>query len=295
MIALRLAEAMEQKGPHIRSNLLPWARQCFRKYPWRIADKSPYEVLVAEVLLKRTTATAAAKAYVGFLVKYPTLLHLATASEEELTEALGSVGLQQQRAKAMAQLARYLMENENGTVPSCLERLLKVPGLGDYSARAILTFGFGAPVAVLDANVERVVHRVFWKAMPTTPSRSLLQRAADALLPGEGHREFNFGLLDLGALVCRYVDPRCEQCPLNRLCDFYATGHSNRLMATPTHRLRDVRLAKGMGLAQLAKEAGVSKLTIIRIEAGRTTPQPKTIHKLAAALEVTPEELGILG
>lgn len=291
MITLDLTNALAEKKDIFQDSFLSWARCHFRDYPWRHQRQNPYAILVAELLLKRTTATAAANTYPTFFNKYPTLLHLATATEDELVQDLRPVGLYRQRAKAIYQMMRYLMENENGSLPNSLGRLLQVPGLGSYSARAILSFGFGFPVAVVDANVERVIERVFQKAIPKKRPHFLLQEIVDYMLPKETHRQFNFGLLDFGALVCRYVIPRCDDCVLNRICDFYATAESRDVAVTPIPRLRQVRLAKGLALAQLAVKAGVSKLTIIRIEAGQTVPQPRTVQKLAVALDVTPEEI----
>jgi len=183
-----------------------------------------------------------------------------------------------------------LVEWENGTVPDSLERLLNVPGLGVYSARAVLTFGYGIAVAVVDANVGRVLNRVLQESMPPKPTQSFLQEVADALLPEDAHRQFNFGLMDLGAIVCRYVRPDCRHCPLDVVCDFYRSGSIANL---PASRLREVRRAKRVGLAELARKAGVSKLTIVNIEAGRTAPQERTLRKIADALGVHVENLAL--
>lgn len=249
-------------------------------------------------MLKRTTATAAARAYEKFLTKYPTLIQLATATEEDLAQDLAPVGLYQQRAKAIPKLARYLIEEESGIIPALLDQLLKVPGLGAYSARAILSFGFNIPVAVVDANVERVLTRVFKDALPARASARLLQEAADTLVPHENHREYNFGLLDLGALVCRYTGPLHEDCPLKDICDYYQHKKGGLIREEPASyetaagmKLRSTRRQKGFALTRLAKLSGVSKLTIIRIESGKTSPRAETLRKLAAVLNVEPDQL----
>ena len=287
----KVREDLRLRGPAVQRSILRWAAGHTRNFPWRSPGRAPYEVLIAEVLLKRTTASAVARVYESFLAQFCSVQGIAHADAEMVASALSTVGLQRQRAKAIKALAEYLVEEEGGDVPRDLLSLLKVPGLGEYSARAVLSFGLGVPVGVLDANVERVLHRVFQSSLSDRPSRPVLQALVNALLPEAAHREFNFGLLDLGALVCRYVEPRCEQCPLGGLCDFYGSGQSAGPASKLSTRLREVRIAKGLSLTCVAQEAGVAKLTIINIEASRTVPQLATIRKLAMALGVEPSDL----
>ena len=277
--------------------ILEWASRNLCDYPWR-RQRSPYEILVAELLLKRTTATAAARVYEDFVTRFPSVADIASAEEEEVISALSTLGLQRQRARAMKGLANWILTNEGGCIPNELERLLAVPGLGSYSASAILSFGYDIPVAILDANVERILARVFMGTLPSRPSWTRLNAVAQSLLPRDKHREYNFGLLDLGRLVCRYVGPKCGECPLNSACDFYSHSSNatireepGRYSTEPVNRLRAIRLDKGLSLQQLAESAGVSKLTIIRIEAGRSSPRRETLVKLASALGVNPNQL----
>lgn len=255
-----------------------------RSYPWREAGRTAYQVMVAELLLKRTTATAASRVYVVFLGKYRTLESLASASEERLRGDLQPIGLSSQRAKAITGLVTYLLQRAGGAIPRCLDELLQVPGLGEYSARAILSFGHGMPTAVVDSNVERVIRRVFGSALPIRPSHHLIQEVADYLLPPPSHRAFNFALLDLGALVCRYSRPICEECPLASCCDYYLTPTETTPVGEAGRLLREARTKKRMSLVELANRAQVSKLTIVNIEAGRTTAREETVAKLESAL-----------
>ena len=284
----RLETAVEVKKTELQSAVLRWAVSNTRHFVWRNNCRSPYEIVVAELLLKRTTAAATAHVYEFFLWKYPNVDALALASEEELSQAFKSVGLYTQRAKAVGKLAQYLIEHEAGSIPNTLDQLIKVPGLGSYSARAVLSFGYGKPAAVVDANVVRVLSRVFQKEIPERPTANLLQQLADAVLPEKAHREFNFALLDLGALVCRYVKPHCNLCPLVNICDYHKLGQEPRHeKKTVALRVRQARLEKNFSLIKLAEDAHVSKLTIINIEAGRTKPRPETLKRLADALSVS--------
>ena len=277
--------------------VLQWGGQNFGDFPWRVS-RSPYEILLAELLLKRTTATAAARVYEGFLARFPSLQDIASAPDNELVRALTDVGLQRQRAHSMKNLASWLLSKHDGRVPPDLEELLRVPGLGDYSATAILSFGYGVRAAVLDTNVERILLRVFQDALPARPSRTVLREVAQNLLPKEGHREYNYALLDLGRLICRYANPLCGECPLASVCDFYrgANGRGIHQVEDATKaalpsKLRAIRRDRGLSLKRLAEIAKVSKLTVIHIEAGRTSPRRETLEKLAKALQVHPEEL----
>ena len=210
------------------------------------------------------------------------------SSEDSLADALANVGLQRQRAKAMKVLAIYLISEHAGVVPRDLESLRNVPGLGEYNSRAVLSFGYGTPEAVVDTNVTRVLHRIFRGALSPRSKQSVYQALADHVLPEEHHREFNLAMLDLRAMVCRYDRPRCEECPLRGECDFHGCRQGDN-EAGFTSQLSTIRVQHGIPLARLAARAGGSKPTTINIEHGRT--RPETVKKLAGALGVSPEKL----
>ena len=286
-----------QERSSFADRVLVWGARNFGDFPWRLR-RSPYEVLIAELLVKRTTATAASRVYEDFLVRFPSLQDVVSAPNEDLVNALSTLGLQNQRAHSMKHMAGWLLSKYDGTVPSNLEDLLDVPGLGDYIATATLSFGHGVRAAILDTNVERILLRVFRTKLSPRPSRTSLREVAQFLLPKDRHREYNYGLLDLGRLICTYANPKCEECPLASVCDFYknSTGQvahqvgGNSAEALPGN-LRAIRRDRGLSLERLADVAKVSKLTVIRIEAGRTSPRRKTLEKLGRALQVCPDEL----
>ena len=169
---------------------------------------SAYEVLVAEVLLKRTTARAAARVFPTFICQFPDIECVRQALLEQLEAALQPVGLYRQRAKGLKEMAEYLVVKHKGQVPRGLPDLVKVPHLGPYSARAILSFGHGIPAAIVDSNVQRVLGRLYRQRLGEAPSLSDTQVLADLVLDPEHHQAFNWALLDLGATVCRYDVPR---------------------------------------------------------------------------------------
>jgi A/G-specific adenine glycosylase len=292
-----LVQAIITRSKAIQDGLVAFAQGGERRsYPWRKQDCTPYEVLVAELLLKRTTATIASRTYADILSRFPTPPALKDAELNDVAAILAPLGLNWQRARSMKAMALHLLEHEDGKVPNDLQRLLRVPGLGDYGARAVLSFSYGVPAAIVDSNVERVLRRVFYTSMPEKPNLRLYQAMADTLLPQDRHREFNFGMLDLGALVCRPVAPLHQQCPLSKVCDYYRTvqeepGVQIEGRFAALSPLRKARQGKGLTLVQLAALSKVTKRTILSIEHGRSSPSEKTLEKLAAVLGVTPSDL----
>jgi A/G-specific adenine glycosylase len=285
-----IPQGVLEKRDAVRHILVVWGRNHQHLYPWR-RNRSPYEVLVAEVLLKRTTARAVERVYERFLRSYPGPEALVSVPIDQVARDLGSVGLQWQRARALKRLAVHLIEHEGTEVPRDLNRLLRVPSLGDYGARAVLSFGYGVPLAVVDGNVRRILERVFHRSLPRPANTSFLQKIADALLPPAAHQQFNFAMLDLGRSVCRPVNPRHDVCPLKGICDFAQLGPQLSHRTRPPSALRAARLGAGLSLIELARQAGVGKLTIINIEAGRTTPRERTGQKLASILGLPVSQL----
>lgn len=212
--------AAPRNTTEVRLTLLAWSDDHRRQFPWREKTASDYEVLVAEVLLKRTTARAAARVFPAFIWQFPDVESVRRAGVEEIEKILEPVGLYRQRAKGFKELAEYLAVEHSGKVPGALPDLLKVPHLGPYSARAIMSFGHGMPAAIVDSNVQRVLGRLYRRRLGDAPSVADTQALADLVLDREHHQAFNWALLDLGATICRYDVPRCSSCPLAGPCDF---------------------------------------------------------------------------
>ena len=140
--------------------------------------------------------------------------------------------------------------------------------------------------------------RVFGNSLPPRPSKTELNEVAKQLLPLGKHQEYNYGLLDLGRLVCRYTNPKCNVCPLSSICDFPGKSiaeHGGVESTDPSgsihSKLKIARQQNGLSLQRLAELAGISKLTVIRIESGKSTPRRETLKRLAIALQVEPGEL----
>lgn len=117
-------------------------------------------------------------------------------------------------------IASYLMTEYAGQIPHSEEELLGIPYVGNYTANAVLSFGYGIPTAIVDSNVERIIKRVFLGHLKAR-GLGVVQAVANILAPSEDNQLYNYALLDLGAIVCRYGLPRCRLCPINKWCDYY--------------------------------------------------------------------------
>ena len=267
--------------------LLRWSSDHLRDFPWRRqGNLTPYRVLVAELLLKRTTAPAAARVYLPFLGLFPDLARLSEASYTELETAFSPLGLQKQRAKSTLAMTGYLSAHHRSEIPSVLCDLLNVPGIGQYSSRAVLSFGFDRPFAVVDGNVQRILGRVYGSSISSSSPASHHQLIVDRLLPIDGHREFNYALIDIGSMVCRPSMPKCGECPLAEVCDFRngRARYSDMVLRPKDSLIKQTRERKQMSLVTLSALSGVSKPTIVNIEKGRSKSRPSTVNKLLDAL-----------
>jgi A/G-specific adenine glycosylase len=154
------------------------------------------------------------------LERWPTPNALAQAVPGEVSALLRPLGLQQKRAILLVTCARAIVRNHRGAVPRKPDDLQELPYVGQYASDAVLCFGFGRRRAVLDANVARIYRRVFGLSLLPLDLRHAdeLRRLAETVLPRRRVREFNWGLLDLGGLICKSRLPVCSQCPMLRIC-----------------------------------------------------------------------------
>jgi len=267
----------------IQSKVVNYYCDFGREFPWRDQYKEPYHILIAELLLKRTTAQSVSRIYAKILSQYPTIEDLLKAKKKDLQTLIEPLGLVNQRYAILKNAASYI--SDIGNFPVTLQGLLEIPGVGDYTARAILSFAFGKPFAVVDSNVIRIYNRLFLDFF----KRGVLsdyQELADYLLPLDKYREFNFGLLDISAEYCRPVYLHCEECPLSTLCEFesVAAKELHKIAEGLPKDLRDLRKKHGLSQVRLAELSGVSKRTIINIEKGRSVPTKPTLEKLSNVL-----------
>ena len=223
MLDKALVEDIQFKKRAIQEELLKWCKEYYRYFPWR-ENRTPYSILVAEVLLKRTTASAVNGMYENFLKMYPDVKVLAKANFKELETTLSKLGYHKVRTRILIEMANYILENHKGKIPKNKDRLLKIPHVGNYTANSILSFAYNIPAAILDTNVERIFRRVFLRNAPITTSLKPFQEIADSIMPKRNNQIYNYALLDLGGTVCISGLPRCHLCPIKSVCDYYLLG-----------------------------------------------------------------------
>jgi A/G-specific adenine glycosylase len=218
----------QQQFPAIRQSLLAWGKDHYRPFVWRLPN-DPYHILIAEKLLQQTAARDFVEdAYARLIDLFPTPAALAEASEEALREAFAPLGLQY-RAVELKRIGVTIVELHSGQVPEDLPELLALLGVGDYMARAVLCFGFGHQVPIVDTNIARVLYRIFGipGRFPSNPARKKsLIALARILLPENEAIPFNYAILDFAALVCIPRQPHCGECSLVGICRHQPDGAS---------------------------------------------------------------------
>ena len=293
-LQIKLSSAIETKKDDIQQGILSVQHGLFyREFSWRKDDVSIFHLLVAEVLLKRTTATSVSRIYLDVVGKYQNVAEMAEACKSELMVMLRPLGLYNQRSKSLIDLAKYVVRKNDGNIPSTLGELLQVPGLGEYSARAVLSFGYSVPAAIVDSNVIRIMTRVFQRCITSAASTVDYQGVADRLLPVEFHKEYNYCLLDVGSQICRPVKPLCERCPIGSVCDYKIDGAPIVKSTRVGIAVRTLRQKSHLSQVCLASMAKISKRTLVQTETGKTRPSKSTLRKLAKALNVNTGDLDI--
>lgn len=202
--------------------LLSWYARHGRDLPWR-RTRVPYRILVSEVMLQQTQVERVLPKYREFLRRFPTMRSLAEADVAEVRRLWYPLGYNIRPLRLHA-IARETMAAYDGRVPDDAERLRRLPGVGRYTAGAILSFAYGRDEAVLDTNVRRVIGRVFVgpRRRPRLRGERVWWDLAAVLLPrGRGY-DFNQALMDFGATWCTARRPRCAACPMRRFCASYS-------------------------------------------------------------------------
>lgn len=210
----------------LADTVLQWYSTAARDLPWRVPGVGAWAVLVSEFMLQQTPVNRVLPVYTAWLERWPTPAALAAATPGDAVRAWGKLGYPR-RALRLHASASAIVERFDGDVPSDVAALLSLPGVGEYTARAVASFAFGLRHPVVDTNVRRVVARaVGGRADAGAPSARRDHAAIEALLPTDPARAARFGvaLMELGALICTARTPHCEQCPLAAQCAWLAAG-----------------------------------------------------------------------
>lgn len=202
-----------------REAIIHWYEETGRRYPWR-ESSNPYEILVTEMLLRRTTASAVFRVYHDFIAKFETPERLVKAREHTITRHVQSLGLQNQRARNLRDMAKLLIKEHNGKPPKSPEELEALPGVGKYIAAALMNFAYKIPVPMVDGNVLHLVNRLFSLSIKEPSDLKAWDFMTEFGAEKQDKRLY-WGIIDLVATICLRKKPRCKSCPLPKVCDYY--------------------------------------------------------------------------
>jgi A/G-specific adenine glycosylase len=210
----------------LHAPLLQWYDEHARDLPWRRPEASPWSVLVSELMLQQTPVARVLPVHEAWLARWPRPAALAVEPVGEAIRAWGRLGYPR-RAVRLHAAARAITDEHDGEVPDSYDALRALPGIGEYTASAVLAFAFRRRVAVLDTNVRRVLARTAEGVERSPASVTVAERRrAEALLPDDASTAatFSVSLMELGALVCTAASPRCEDCPIRTVCAWESAG-----------------------------------------------------------------------
>lgn len=206
-----------------RRAVLGWYDREGRTLPFR-GTTDPWAVLVSEVMAQQTQISRVGPAWLAFMARFPGPEALAAASPADVLRAWAGLGYNR-RALALRRCAQVVVEEHGGRLPDSVTALERLPGIGPYTARAVVAIAFGRAAAAVDTNVRRVLGRVAGGADgPTSMSPAAMQALADGLVPADRPADWTHALMDVGSVFCRPRSPRCGECPARRWCRAAASG-----------------------------------------------------------------------
>jgi A/G-specific adenine glycosylase len=218
------------KTGDISATLLKYYQANARTLPWRLppgetkSPPDPYHVWLSEIMLQQTTVAAVIPYFQKFTARWPDFKTLAGAKDAEVMAAWAGLGYYA-RARNLIACARKIVADLEGHLPDNEVELLQLPGIGPYTAAAISAIAFGRRAVVVDANIERVVARLFTVSAPLPAAKSLIRAATDTITPQDRSGDFAQAMMDLGASLCSARAPRCDICPLAMHCAAYRAGN----------------------------------------------------------------------
>jgi A/G-specific adenine glycosylase len=237
----------------VSAALLDWYDGHARVLPWRVAGTGPadpYRVWLSEVMLQQTTTAAVAPYFGRFTARWPTVEALAGAPEEDVMAEWAGLGYYS-RARNLVACARVVAER--GGFPDSEDELRKLPGLGAYTAAAVAAIAFGRRAVVVDANVERVVARLFAIDQPPPGARPAIRAAAGRITPTQRAGDFAQAMMDLGATICTARAPKCLLCPLPRDCLARAQGRQAELPRKAAKKAKPQRIGTAFWIERSGK------------------------------------------
>ncbi len=209
--------------------ILVWYAENKRQLPWRKTN-DPYKIWLSEVMLQQTRIAQGLPYYEKFVKEFPSVFELATADEQKVLKLWQGLGYYS-RARNMHATAKTIVEKYDGSFPKTYKELIKLKGVGDYTASAIASICFDEPEPVVDGNVYRVLSRFFGVKTPinSTEGSKYFKKLAREVMAIEGVRDYNQGIMEFGAMQCTPQNPNCEICPINKSCKALQEGRVSKL------------------------------------------------------------------
>ncbi len=255
--------------------LLSWSARTRRDLPWR-RTRDPWAILVSELMLQQTQVPRVVPKYHAFLELFPSASVCASASVADVVRAWHSLGYNR-RAVHLHRAAVAVVDSHGGELPDDLDALVALPGVGAYTARAILAFAFGRDVGIVESNTARVLARVAGRPL----SRKEAQVFADDLVPPGKGWAWNQAMIDLGATVCLRRAPTCATCPVADHCKW----HGGPDPAAPAHKQSPFAGSDRQGRGRLVDAMRTGSVSFDRIpEAAGWPDDPARAHRIAATL-----------
>lgn len=261
----------------VHSDLISWYRENARPLPWRTLGVSAWAILVCEVMSQQTPISRVLPAWKEWMDRWPNPQALAAASPAEVILAWGSLGYPR-RGLRLRECAIAVVDEWGGELPRSRSDLLTLPGVGPYTADAVVAFAFREPATVLDVNVRRVLARLDGEEFPPDSLRKWEIARAEKLVPtdGEESAEWNAAIMEFGALICKARNPQCATCPISSKCGWFAAGK-------PPH----TKPRKVQSFAGTHREARGKIMKVLR-----EGSEAITLEELQAATGLTSERFG---
>jgi len=211
------------------SSLLAWYQEHKREMPWR-GSKDPYKIWISEIMLQQTRVDQAWPYFERFMEQFPTVFELAKANQQQVLKAWEGLGYYS-RARNLHYAAKTIVEDYDGILPSSYDEIIKLKGIGPYTAAAITSIAFDQPNAVVDGNVIRVITRYYGIEEDVRSSRTTkhVQQLVNELIPSDQPADFNQAMMELGATVCTPANPDCMNCPLQVGCVATKTARTDAI------------------------------------------------------------------
>lgn len=229
----------------ISASLLPWYNQNKRSLPWRaLSDEkpNPYHVWLSEIMLQQTTVPTVIPYFLKFIKQWPSIQDLSTATLDEILHSWQGLGYYA-RARNLYKCALEIITHYDGIFPNSEENLLKLPGIGHYTAAAISAIAFNQKSSPVDGNIERIFSRIYTLQTPIRAAKSVLQHIAKYHTLDHFPGDYVQGLMDLGSMVCTPKQPLCLSCPLKKVCKAFLESTQELYPLKAPRTLKPTRMA----------------------------------------------------